>query len=376
MNAVLVEDAVRVKSINTRLRDVFLRRAVLITRAENACVRAVRQQWAQLTQRTRETLRMHAHVFDGSRRAESGRLDGIVSEIHVHILAALPALVGCLDDDLPLLAELQLRGVPAVLQRELDRALSATQEALDDDRAELSPVIAEPTVPLASRLTVSFSSVPTQQVAGLFSSPLGGATYGNSFADLAAGTLRALRATLAEGLLRGDGVPTVTRRVVSVLDVDRWKAERIVRTEYVRVANDAAMLVFDQNKRLLRGVQWHATLDKRTCPQCGALDGRVWTDINKARRSPLHPSCRCVVIPLIKPAKDLGLTGTGGTRQSFDGQVPATMTYTRWFAQQDAAFQRGVLGPTRYTLYASGEKALKDFSTARGLVPIKSLVRQ
>jgi SPP1 gp7 family putative phage head morphogenesis protein len=213
-------------------------------------------------------------------------------------------------------------------------------------------------------------------VGELLASPLGGSTYAQSFADLAASTLRRLRSTLASGLLRGEGVPTVARRVTGILNTERWVAERIVRSEYVRVANEAAVIVFDQNKALLKGVQWHATLDKRTCPACGALDGKTWDDPNKAKRpvTSTHPLCRCVLVPVIKAAKDLGLSPTGGTRAAFDGQVPATTTYSAWFGQQDDAFQRDVLGPTRHKLYASGKYTLKDFSTARGVTPIKDLV--
>lgn len=81
-------------------------------------------------------------------------------------------------------------------------------------------------------------------------------------------------------------------------------------------------------------------------------------------------------MPLVRAAKDLGLTGIGSTRASFDGQVPEKTTYTQWFKKQSPAFQKDVLGPTRYKLYRSGEADLKDFSTARGVTPVADVLRK
>lgn len=80
----------------------------------------------------------------------------------------------------------------------------------------------------------------------------------------------------------------------------------------------------------------------------------------------LTHNCRCVVVPIVKPLPFMP-PDTGGTRASMAGQVPATLTYKDWFTQQDAAFQRGTLGPTRYGLWKSGKLKLGDFSTAAGV---------
>jgi len=109
------------------------------------------------------------------------------------------------------------------------------------------------------------------------------------------------------------------------------------------------------------------------CQQCGALDGKVFKDIAKAPIpvQSTHPACRCVLSPIVLSSKALNLPP--GTRASFTGQVPATVTYRDWLPQQDAAFQREVLGPTRYKLWKSGRVKLGDFATAAGVKPISAL---
>lgn len=53
------------------------------------------------------------------------------------------------------------------------------------------------------------------------------------------------------------------------------------------------------------GVEWLATLDFRTCPQCKSLDGVRWKRGEKHPKPPLHPGCRCVLIPVTE-LTDLG----------------------------------------------------------------------
>lgn len=217
---------------------------------------------------------------------------------------------------------------------------------------------------------VLFKSLPAGQAAQFLASPVGGAAFRRSFGNLASQTLAQLENALLGGLLRGEGVPKVARAVRGILGNARWQAERIVRSEYVRVAGQAALMQFHANRDHLSGVRWVATLDQRTCLQCGKLDGMVWADATKAPVPVVntHPNCRCIITPVIKNAKDLFLPP--GSRAAFNGQVPDTETYLTWFPKQAPAFQRSVLGPTRYALWKAGKLQLRDFATASGVLPV------
>jgi hypothetical protein len=67
----------------------------------------------------------------------------------------------------------------------------------------------------------------------------------------------------------------------------------------------------------------------------------------------------------VKRFDDLGLPPS--TRASFNGQVPGDITYRDWFQLQDEAFQRKVLGPTRFTLWKAGQVKLGQFVSAAGI---------
>ena len=268
---------------------------------------------------------------------------------------ALRTVVQRVSTSLVAFAELELIEVPQLIQTILDRAHAASSLREVEEPELLRGVGA------------TFTQVPAAQIAQLLTSPLGGAFFLQSFGDLEVRVLTQLRTALTMGLLQGQGVPMVARAVQRALNNSRWQAERIVRSEYGRVAGQAAQLQFKQNERLLSGVRFVATLDQRTCVLCANLDGRTWDDPAKAVVPVIgtHSQCRCVLVPIIK-----GLPGVEfptSTRASMSGQVSAKLTYPEWFKQQDSAFQREVLGPTRYTLWKSGKLKLGDFSTAAGV---------
>jgi len=71
----------------------------------------------------------------------------------------------------------------------------------------------------------------------------------------------------------------------------------IARTETVRVANEGLISIFKKNK--IEKVRWLSALSDRTCPECEALNGKVY-EIDKAEMPPLHPMCRCSLISVIE----------------------------------------------------------------------------
>lgn len=344
-----------------QLRDRILRRAVLQAKVENGTLKDVLQRWRQLGQ-TIQSLIAHAGLAANSDTLNPGTSPAVrrlLSDIWGVMAYAVDGITRSVRKDL----EDFIRHEVATLPHQLDQVVNAPAfyEAEDDFATTLG------------RLSVLFSLVPYEQIAQLLASPAGGSVQQQAFLDMQAETFRSVRNALTYGLLQGDDTRTVARRVRTIMTNRRYQAERIVRTEYNRAATQAALLTYQQNERLLRGVQWLSTLDARTCIQCGVLDGRFFASINEAWQPPLHPNCRCVLIPVLRNARELGLVTTPTTRASFTGQVPATLSYPEWFAQQDADFQRDVLGPTRFKLYQNGDYMLKDFVTPSGIKKISEL---
>jgi len=45
----------------------------------------------------------------------------------------------------------------------------------------------------------------------------------------------------------------------------------------------------------VRWYRWTTAGDERTCPECGALQGRTWPEGQPVPAPPLHVNCRCTV---------------------------------------------------------------------------------
>lgn len=103
-----------------------------------------------------------------------------------------------------------------------------------------------------------------------------------------------LTEAIARGAVRGDGPRATARRAREAVDLTRYEAERIVRTVFMRANNEARDAGFERLG--VEYLQADATNDSRTCAFCAARHGMVYRR-KDAPRYPLHPHCRCVLIP-------------------------------------------------------------------------------
>lgn len=142
---------------------------------------------------------------------------------------------------------------------------------------------------------------------------------------------------------------------------------RTIRSHISQVAyeNTFSALGFEYVKDI-------ATLDGRTTSTCRAIDGRVQKISPNMQRSPYHRRCRTIQIGV---DKDGNLSGKRpfvasdkpvskipkDERGDIIGQVNANTTYPQWFKNQNAAFQKEVLGPTKYELYKKGGYSFDRF---------------
>lgn len=163
--------------------------------------------------------------------------------------------------------------------------------------------------------------------------------------------VKGIRGTAA--LKYGDGLLAITKR----------RADQVVHTAVQAVANAARQAVFDANDDVVGGVQWLSTLDNRTCPRCGALDGVVFS-LDKGPRPPLHIFCRCATVATLKG--DLAKLSKGRIRPAVgeDGaeQVSGSTNYFSWLKTQPAPFQDFALGPTRAKLLRDGGLSASRFA--------------
>lgn len=104
---------------------------------------------------------------------------------------------------------------------------------------------------------------------------------------------------LTDGLVQGKHPSAVARDLAKEVDISRYRAEVIARTEFIRAHAEGQL---DSMKKL--GVtevgvmvEWSTAGDDKVCELCEPLEGIVLT-IEEARGMlPRHPMCRCAWIP-------------------------------------------------------------------------------
>lgn len=156
-----------------------------------------------------------------------------------------------------------------------------------------------------------------------------------------------------------------------IIQTTTRNAEAIARTSLNNVANKTRMETYKANSDLIKGYQWVATLDSKTCLVCGGLDKKVWKPDEQAREAPAHINCRCTIVSVLKSYSDIGVKNVKerapkSFRESMDGAVPRSMSYDQWLKTQPEDFQRDILGPKRFELYKSGKVRLTSFTDRKG----------
>jgi HK97 family phage portal protein len=136
-------------------------------------------------------------------------------------------------------------------------------------------------------------------------------------------TEKELRKTLADGIAAGESRSALIKRVRDEFDA-RSKADRVVRTETIWAHNEGTVIAWKQSG-VVSATKWDTVEDDRRCPYCKAMDGKIiglgsnyfekgdsftvkddnGNDItlklsyDDTAHPPLHPNCRCQLIPIL-----------------------------------------------------------------------------
>lgn len=111
--------------------------------------------------------------------------------------------------------------------------------------------------------------------------------------------------TLSQAVSDGLSITEATKKVGVLFDDFGYRSERIARTEIIRASNFATEEAFKESG-VVEGKEWLATIDERTGELDAAMDGKIvklGADFKMGGESvpypPLHPNCRCTLIPVI-----------------------------------------------------------------------------
>lgn len=127
---------------------------------------------------------------------------------------------------------------------------------------------------------------------------------------------------IADGLSEGHSVPKIRQNILTEFEeFSKMQAERITRTEVIRASNYGTIDAW-ANSSLVVGKQWLTAKDDRVDPLCASMNGKIIYGVNKnffnkgeslevddqvakfdygaIKAPPLHPNCRCTLLPVLK----------------------------------------------------------------------------
>lgn len=244
---------------------------------------------------------------------------------------------------------------------------------------------------IPNEVPISFiQPAPSQILGAIRATPFNNTTTQTMIADWVIGKKNLFTNAIQQAYVQGKSIDDVVSILFGnkafnytdgLVDASRRQARTQVRTAINHFASTSREVIYEQNKDLIKGVQWVSTLDGRTTLLCMNLDGKVdYNDGSKnelnGQRPPAHYGCRSTTVPVIKSLKEMGLSDkefSKSTRASMNGQVPETETYRSWFEKQNKSFQKQVLGASRYKLYKEGNYTLDRFVDNGKTLTIKQL---
>lgn len=238
-----------------------------------------------------------------------------------------------------------------------------------------------------------FKNIPPDSAMSsiLNTSLIEGATISAWIKDLEASQAFDIERAIKLGMTLGETNNQLSQRVVNTMSVSMRNAQTIVKTGTATVANQARMEFYQANEEdVIKGYQWHATLDSRTRLEHAARDGGAWDTNGKGlnEKGKKYPfkftpdgwNCRCQLVPILKTWREMGIDEDElpvGTRSSLDGDIPQTTTFDKWIEGKDDKFKEDYLGKGRYQLYKDGNITFSDLVNQKGrTLTIKELLEK
>lgn len=138
-----------------------------------------------------------------------------------------------------------------------------------------------------------------------------------------------LKQSLTTGLIRGEGIDQMTRRLTDRMDVSAGHARRLVRTETAHIHEQSTLDAYTECG--ITRYQFLATLDRRTSSLCRGLDMKDFA-VEDAKTGenypPMHPNCRSTTVPYTDEVTERAARSATGKYY----KVPSSMSYQEWYA--------------------------------------------
>ncbi|MDD3410519.1 MAG: minor capsid protein [Eubacteriales bacterium] len=146
-----------------------------------------------------------------------------------------------------------------------------------------------------------------------------GASYSDRIWSSTSRLADMLRDEITAAYISGKSNASIEQTILNRFGCSFREAERLVRTETSYVNNQAALKSYEDAQ--LEEYEYLTAEDSRTCKICAGMNGKRFK-LSEARvgenMPPLHPNCRCTVVPVVESALD-GLTKEEAQEWAKDG---------------------------------------------------------
>lgn len=325
------------KTVNEKLLDAAIRKAIFLERFKGSEARQLLKVYTQL----------EADIIAQLARRDPVAVKGRYRMVRLQVL---------LED---------LKTIVDAFGGELQTETLKTLQELGEIEAEFAVKAVVGASPVAIEMVRPASA---QVKAAIASRPFEGRFLQEYYAGLTAITQDKVKAAVRMGVLQGETLEQIGRRIRLATGQSRRGAEMIARTAVSHVSTAAHQMVYAENGDIIKGLRWVATLDRRTTVLCASRDGMIFP-VDSEIRPPAHFGCRSRFSAVMRSWRELGIDvddAPEGTRASMDGQVPASTTYAEWLKSQPAAVQDEVLGKAKGALFRRGGLTLDKFVMADG----------
>lgn len=118
-------------------------------------------------------------------------------------------------------------------------------------------------------------------------------------------TRKEMARVISSGLSSGYGPNEIARQVHQATDLQLYRCEMIARTTINKTLNETAMDIYDSAG--VDGYVIYVTDDDKLCTRClhEAMENGTFRVYKLRPQVPIHPNCRCAVLPHFPGQKDL-----------------------------------------------------------------------
>ena len=227
----------------------------------------------------------------------------------------------------------RLQALQTQIRLRIQELFQEQQEQLHDHLAGIYTDAYYQTVYTVSQQTpvlASFARVDTDTVEKLLSKPWLDSDFSSRIWADRDKLLRELETALSRSFVRGEPLQRVSKQFAERMGVSQCRAATMNHTESAHAAAEATARGYQETG--VSEYTFDASLDLKTCPICGAMDGMTFkvsereTGVNYP---PVHPRCRCTTVP----ETEFKISGERAARNPVTGKteyVEQDMTYAQW----------------------------------------------